>query len=522
MRAFVFAFLLAAASSALLTPLVRALALKLGAVSNPGGRNINERTVPRLGGIAIALGFLIPLATIFPAESAVAAVLRGESRKLIGLLAGAALMAGVGVLDDTKRVRALHKLLVQIVAGAIAYSVGFHIDAVTLPIFGNLSMGIFALPVTVIWIVGIVNAINLIDGLDGLAAGVVFFAGVTNFVVAWVTGDTFLSALMATMLGAVLGFLFFNFNPARIFMGDSGSYFLGFLLGTLSLEGSSQKASTTVSILVPILALGLPIFDTLFAMGRRFLERRPLFSPDRGHVHHRLLDMGLTHKRAVLLLYSVSVIFTVAAIGVSLGRAWQVGVAILVASVVLVGLVRFVGYFEYLFLMHRQRARVRSPDVEVLRRALPAVTGLFAAAMSEEAVWRVLEGVLVRADLAAVELRAAVPRESLAVRSPAPLKIWARDIELEPEVAVWAQFPIGEDRVARASLRFRWGNPTGEVPPQAEVLLQVMVDVITSALVRAGSAFAPLPATAPLPDRISSERISSDRISAHEPMVVEP
>jgi UDP-GlcNAc:undecaprenyl-phosphate GlcNAc-1-phosphate transferase len=520
-RAFVFAFLLAAASSAVLTPLVRVLALRLGAVSNPGGRNVNERTVPRLGGIAIALGFLIPLATIFPSESAVASVLRGDSRKLIGLLAGAVLMVGIGVLDDTRRVRALNKLLVQVVAAAIAFSVGFHIDAVRLPLLGNLSMGIFALPVTVIWIVGIVNAINLIDGLDGLAAGVVFFAGVTNFVVASVTHDVFLSALMATMLGAVLGFLFFNFNPARIFMGDSGSYFLGFLLGTLSLQGSSQKASTTVSILVPILALGLPIFDTLFAMGRRFLERRPIFSPDRGHVHHRLLDMGLTHRRAVLVLYSVSVTFTVAAIGVSLGRAWQVGVAILVASAVLVGLVRFVGYFEYLFLMHRQRAHVRSADVEVLRRVLPGVPALFAVATSEDAVWRTLEGLLEPAGLVAVELRVAVPRESLMARAVAPLKAWARDVDLDPEVAVSTQFPIGEDRVARGSLRFRWCNASGEVTPQAEVLLQVLVDVIAGALVRVDSSFAPLPLSAPFANRASPERTSTERISVHEPIAVD-
>ncbi len=504
MRAFVFAFLLAAVSCALLTPIVRGLALKVGAISNPGGRNINERAIPRLGGIAIAAAFLIPLVTIFAAESTVAAVLRAEWRKLAGLLLGAFLLAGVGVLDDTRRVRALHKLLAQVVAATIAYVAGFHMDAVRLPLVGNLSMGVFGLPVTVLWIVGIVNAINLIDGLDGLAAGVVFFAGITNLVVAIVSHDIFLSALMATMLGAVLGFLFFNFNPARIFMGDSGSYFLGFILGTISVAGSPQKATTTVSILVPILALGLPIFDTLFAMARRFLERRPIFSPDRGHVHHRLLDMGLTHRRAVLLLYAVSVTFTAAAIGVSLGRSWQVGMAILVASTVLIGLVRFVGYFEYLFLMRRQRARMRSPDAEALRRVLPTIPGLFAVAATDEAVWQILEELLPAAGIAAVEV--------VMVADPVHKKLLTWLAAPEGEAMASVRFPLGEDRLARAELRFRWSNATGDVSLQTEVLLQVIVDVVAGALTRANSPFASAP---PL------ERASTDRLSSPQPVQAE-
>src|SRR5690606_22890845 len=143
----------------------------------------------------------------------------------------------------------------------------------------------------------------LIDGLDGLAAGVVFFAGVTNFVVAYISGSVMTALIMAAMLGSVLGFLIYNFNPARIFMGDSGSYLLGYVLAVTALAGASQKASTAVALLVPIVALGVPIFDTLFTIVRRFLERRPIFSPDRGHVHHRLLDLGLTHRRAVVILY---------------------------------------------------------------------------------------------------------------------------------------------------------------------------------------------------------------------------
>jgi UDP-GlcNAc:undecaprenyl-phosphate GlcNAc-1-phosphate transferase len=487
MRAFVFAFLVAAATTALLTPFVRRFATRIGAVSNPGGRNVNERSVPRLGGIAIAVGFAVPLVALFALQSAVAATLRYEAHKVAGLLAGALLLAGVGVLDDTRRLRAGHKLLGQVAAASLAYAAGYHIDSVTLPLFGALSMGVFALPVTVLWVVGVVNALNLIDGLDGLAGGIAFFAGVTNLVVASVSHDVFQSAVMATMLGSVLGFLVFNFNPARIFMGDSGSYFLGFILGTTSLTGSTQKTSTAVAILVPVLALGLPIFDTLFTIVRRFLERRPIFSPDRGHIHHRLLDMGITHRRAVLILYGVSFVFTAAAIGVSLGRSWQVGVAILVASAVLVGLVRFVGYFEYLLLMRRQRARSRSPEVDTLRRLVPDLRALFDAASTEDDVFEALERVGAVGKLTAVELVESGAKQ--------PLRRWATSEPVsDPSLVVSARYPLGDDFSSRADLRFRWESTTADVSPQMEVLLQVLVDVVLAALLRVGSRIAtPLP-----------------------------
>jgi UDP-GlcNAc:undecaprenyl-phosphate GlcNAc-1-phosphate transferase len=483
-------------TTALLTPLVRRLALRIGAVSNPGGRNVNERSVPRLGGIAIAIGFLVPLVWLTLTDSTVAETLRLEGRKIAGLLAGALLLVVVGVLDDTRRLRASHKLLAQVAAASLAYAAGYHIKSVALPLLGSLSMGVFALPVTVLWIVGVVNALNLIDGLDGLAGGIAFFAGITNFVVAWVSKDVFQGALMATMLGAVLGFLVFNFNPARIFMGDSGSYFLGFVLATTSLAESTHKTSTAVAILVPVLALGVPIFDTLFTMLRRFLERRPIFSPDRGHVHHRLLDMGITHRRAVLLLYGVSIVLTAAAIGVSLGRSWQVGVAILVASVVLVGLVRFLGYFEYLLLMRRQRARLRSPETESLRRLIPELVALFAAAASEDDVFAVLATVGERAKLAAVEV----------VESGAttPSHRWDSNRGVgDISEQVSAQYPLGEDRLARADLRFRWHSPTGDVSPQMEVLLQVLVDIALNALRGVGSRLVVPAALAVEADRIS-------------------
>ena len=439
-------------------------------------------------------------------ESSVGMVVQADPLQVIGLLGGALIVFVVGVLDDTRRVSALYKLYAQIAAATLAYICGFRIDAISVSLGSSMSMGIFALPVTVLWIVGIVNAINLIDGLDGLAAGIVFFAGVTNFVVAYLAGNILLAVVMAVMLGAVVGFLFFNFNPARIFMGDSGSYFLGFLLGTSSITG--YKASTAVALLVPMIALGVPIFDTLFTIVRRFLERRPLFSPDRGHIHHRLLDMGLTHRRAVLTLYAVSIVFTVAAIAISVGRSWQVGVAIFVASVVAVGLFRSAGYFDYLVRLNRQKVRVRVADTEMLRRSVPRALASLVTATSEPQVWSTLEEMVSAAGLANAEVRD---------EGGASVHTWSAQPTVKRDELVSARFPIGPDRTARTSIVFRWQAAEREVNPQTEILLQVAVDALADALSRSRSACAPRPPEPPeTPEPREETAIASEgaRVSA--------
>jgi len=483
MRTFLASFLVALVTGALLVPVIRRVAMRLGAVSIPGGRHVHKESIPRLGGVAIFFAFFAPIALLFLVETGVAETLRSEWQKAVGLLLGGSLMCAVGALDDTKGLRALHKLGAQVVAACVAFAFGFRIVAVSLPIVGDLQMGVFALPITVLWIVGIINAINLIDGLDGLAAGVAIFAAITNFVVAYLAGSVLVGLLMSAMLGAALGFLIYNFNPARIFMGDSGSYFIGYVLAVTSLAGALQKASTTVSLLVPVVALGVPIFDTLFAMVRRFLERRPIFSPDRGHIHHRLLDMGLTHRRAVLIIYGVSVVFTVSAIAISLGRSWEVGIALVCSSAVLLGLVRFVGYFEYLHLSRRQKARFRSRHAELLRRLIPDVPALFARAETEDEVFAVLNEIAERGKLGYIDV--------LALDDERRLSRASFDLESSPRTQVAARFPLGEDHAARASIEFAWNSDFEDVSPQTEILLQVIADVMSQRLTAVRSAYAP-------------------------------
>lgn len=488
MRAFLAVFVIAALCCAALTPLARWLAYRLGAVSQPGGRHVHLGATPRLGGVAIFVGLAVPMIALFFAKSAVADTLRASGNRFLGVMIGATIMCAVGLVDDTRGLRALHKLYLQIGAASIAFVCGLRIDGVSLPLLGDLSMGAFAYPVTILWIVGVINAINLIDGLDGLAGGVAFFAALTNFTVAYMTGSQFVALTMAAMLGSLIGFLFWNFNPARIFMGDSGSYLLGYVLATSSLAGSLQKASTTVALLVPILALGVPLFDTIFTMVRRFLERRPLFSPDRGHIHHRLIDMGITHKRAVLLIYAVSVVFTAAAIATSLGRSWQVGVALIAASAALIGLVRFVGYFDYLHQLRRQTLRVRARHAELLRRSLPGVNAYFASD-SEEGVWMGLEGLCADADLHSIELLSAVGKaEAIERRWGSEL----HDRRSRDYVVVHTTFALGEH-----TLRFVWHAEHGDVSPQVDILLQVVVDVLETHLARVGSTVVAIAARAP-------------------------
>jgi UDP-GlcNAc:undecaprenyl-phosphate/decaprenyl-phosphate GlcNAc-1-phosphate transferase len=375
MRTYLAAFFVALVVAGCLTPLVCKLAYRLGATSHPGGRHINSLAVPRLGGLALSAATLSPIVALFIVDSEVARIIRVWKTSALALVVGAFFMCLVGAWDDARGLRAGPKLAAQVVAAAFAFAYGFRIDGLLVPFFGSVALGEFAPLVTVLWIVGITNAVNLIDGLDGLAAGVVFFAAATNLIVALLSGpglgSVFVCLVMASLMGALFGFLFYNFNPARIFMGDSGSYFLGYTLALTSLLSPIQKASTAVSLVIPVLALGLPIFDTLLSIARRYIARKPVFSADRGHIHHRLLDRGLTHRRTVVTLYGITFLFAGFAIATTIGRAWIAGMAVLGASAVLFGLVRFLGYFDSAQQAVRVSLHTYDPLTEQLRHMIP-------------------------------------------------------------------------------------------------------------------------------------------------------
>lgn len=488
MKSYVLACLISLVLSVLVTPLCRRFALRIGAVSTPGGRHVHGRAIPRLGGIGLAFAWAVPVVALSLHDPIVMRAVEDKWLQILTVVGGGAAICTVGALDDVRGLRSFYKLAAQVTVAVIAFVCGFQIQAVQLPLFGTLQMGVFALPVTVLWIVGVTNAVNLIDGLDGLAAGVTFFAAFTSFVIASISGSVFVALTMAALMGALVGFLFFNFNPARIFMGDSGSYFLGFVLASTALAGGGlqQKASTAVSLLVPVLALGVPIFDTFFSMFRRVLERRPIFSADRGHVHHRLLDLGLTHRRAVVFLYGISSLLAAGAIAVSLGRSWHVGLALLSVSIVFVGFVRFLGYFEYLHFRKRQRARLRDPFTENLRRVVPGLIVSLSSASSEDSALNVIGRLTTETTMMCVEV--------LPITEGGPLRCWtAPGADCNRRDLVEVVFPIGLEASAISSVRFRWSCEVEDPAPQVDMLLQILVDSLAGVLLAFESNLLPAP-----------------------------
>ncbi len=306
MQLYLLMFGIAFVVSLAVTPWVARLAFRIGAVDKPDKRKIHDKIMPRLGGLAVFAGFL-----------AAASLLLGEGPKVTGLLLGGTTILLLGIADDVYSLSPKVKLLGQALAAAIVVYFGIRIEFLNNPFDGYFYLeflGIsFGAPLTVFWIVAVTNAVNLIDGLDGLASGVSTIALLTFSFIAYQIGQPTVSLLAFALAGAVLGFLRYNFYPARIFLGDSGSMFLGFMVSVLAVFGL-LKGVAMVAFVVPIVVLGVPIFDTCFAIFRRYCEHKPIFQADKRHIHHRLLGRGLSHRQAVLVIYGLSLFFSVSAL----------------------------------------------------------------------------------------------------------------------------------------------------------------------------------------------------------------
>ena len=326
------AFAVAAVLSYFFTPPVKNFAHKVGAIDVPkDARRMHKKPIPRLGGLAIYGGFLCSI------------LIFGQlDETMLCVLLGAAIIVALGIFDDVLALGAKLKFVVQIVAAAIPVCIG----DLQIGLFTNLNplsdtpfvhLGILAVPVTIIWIVGITNAVNLIDGLDGLAVGVSSIAAITMLAVALLTGNMPIAITMAALAGACIGFMPYNLNPAKIFMGDTGSTFLGYMLATVSIMGLF-KFYAVISFAVPFLILGLPIFDTANAIIRRVAAGRSPMSPDRGHVHHKLIDMGFNQKQAVAILYAISATLGLTAVVLtSSGEVKAIVLLLAVLAAILVG-----------------------------------------------------------------------------------------------------------------------------------------------------------------------------------------
>lgn len=344
---YLFLFAVSLIITTLLTPLMRDGLRALGLVDHPDlHRKLHGSPVPRLGGFPISIAFFTSILLLHWAPTTLAAIFRQQAGEVYKIFLPSLLILAVGTWDDLRGTTPYVKLAVQCAAGAWLFFQGLRIEHIGVLGTPGLDLGIFSLPVTLLWIVAITNAFNLVDGLDGLASGVAFFASTTMFVVALIQKNIHLGILTASLAGATLGFLRYNFNPATVFLGDSGSMFLGFLLASFAVLWSS-KTSTLVAVAAPVFALGLPVVEVVLSVFRRFVRGQPILAGDREHIHHRLLNLGLTPRRAVVVLYAVCTLFSIASLLLANWQTRDVGLVLLV----LIGAgwlgVQQLGYHEF-------------------------------------------------------------------------------------------------------------------------------------------------------------------------------
>ena len=323
------AFLMAASIVFYVTPTVGNIARMMGAMDEPNARKIHEDPTPRLGGLAIFFGFIIPALLFLPL-----------TRELKGIVVGATIITLFGAVDDFRGTTPLVKFGGQIIAAGCLVWYGVHIDYFTLPLFGTVEFGpALAIPLTMIWVVTVINVVNFIDGMDGLAAGVCTIAAGTFAVIAISLGRPEAGILAAILAGTTLGFLRHNFFPASIFMGDSGSMLLGFILASVTVQGV-LKSVAAVTLVIPLLIMGVPMFDLSLTIMRRVKNGQNIFQPDRGHLHHRLFNIGFSQRKAVLVLYAWCTLMS----SLALSMRFAPGFVTVILAAVVIGVSLYLTY----------------------------------------------------------------------------------------------------------------------------------------------------------------------------------
>lgn len=339
MKTYFALFLISATASLVLTPLLRRLCERYAWLDEPrDNRRVHLTAVPRLGGVAIFLSLGLALSALPLVNNLLTQALRPQLRGIIVFLICGFLVLALGVYDDLRGANAWVKFSGLVSATVLFYFLGGRIEGLSIPFVGNVVLHpVAGFILTMIWVVGIANAFNLIDGVDGLATGSALFSSLVLLTVSLIQGNALVAVIALVLTGALAGFLRYNFNPASIFLGDSGSLFVGFALAALSVQGS-QKASTAVAVAIPILAFGLPVVDTSVAIARRFISGKPILEGDREHIHHMLLERGWSQRRVVLVLYAVSALFGMLAMlfvnsgsGLTAVVLFVVGVAVVLA-----------------------------------------------------------------------------------------------------------------------------------------------------------------------------------------------
>ena len=309
MKTYILTYLGSLVLSLILTPAIIMLAVRYELFDRTEPRKVHSGRIARIGGLAIFISMMCMVAAVYLLPNRIGENVRQFGTKVLALLGGATLVFITGLVDDIKPVRTWIKLLTQTAAAILVCAFGIRIKVINIPDLFSLDFGVFSWPFTILWIVGVTNAVNFIDGLDGLAAGICAIACGTIAALAIYFEQTVLCVMMLALAGGLTGFLFFNFNPAKIFMGDCGSLFLGFTIASATVM-CTAKSQALVGFALPLLAMGIPIFDTLFIMLNRFGDKKPVYMPDTEHFHHRLLRLGLKQRHVAVLAYIVTLLAT--------------------------------------------------------------------------------------------------------------------------------------------------------------------------------------------------------------------
>ncbi len=472
MKTYIAGFLFGFLVALLATPLVRRVSFALGFVDQPDPeRKIHVAPIPRTGGVVLLAAVLLPLASFyfFQDRAAVGAVLMAPGN-LRGIFLGAVLVCGLGLVDDVRGMHAGVKLLGQAAIALIMYVFEFRIDVMGNPFGAPIDLGWACLPATVIWYVAVMNAMNLIDGLDGLASGLGLVTTLVLFASGVFTGNSVLGTVSAILAGSLAGFLVFNFNPARIFLGDSGSLLLGFLLATFSIMARS-KGQTAVALFMPALALGVPFLDVALSVLRRVASRRPLFQGDRKHIHHLLLERGYSPRKVALILYGVAGFFGLVALSSMLSQDATATVVLLVALLgAVIVLVRFLGYHQMAWLSRGEACRLDSPEAVRLREMIQELVRL-----PSGRGWQDFGAVMMRHGLQGFHVfqRDGQNRHALfsmdgAVGNHGPAS----------RLTASFQVPLPDGKAAE--MLFQWAGEPGRfaVRPHEEAMLRVVADLV--------------------------------------------
>lgn len=475
MKTYLIAFIVSGLVAGVLTPLVARLGYRIQALDLPGeARKIHTRAVPRIGGVAVVIAFFVPIIGLAIYTNRVSSLLYADGRLVVAFFAGSLGILALGVYDDIRGAGAKLKLLVQGTIAVAVWYAGFRIEVLGNPFGQAIQLGALSLPLTMLWIVGIVNALNLIDGLDGLASGVALFACIVLFGVALVDNTILLCLLLSGLGGALVGFLFFNFNPAKIFLGDSGSMFLGFVLSIASVW-TQRKGPTAAALLIPVLALGVPILDTTLSVVRRVGRGQSPFTADRDHLHHRLLAVGHTHRGAVLSLYTASAVFALGGLAMLNNNMTHRVIALSTVVVVVVILLRKVGVF---------RVPVVEPVMAApggaMRDELRCATRRIRIAADEDEAWRELVDIADRLGIKELRLAWRVSGERQNVynwpRQPEPEAVgpydWHKRMELGEAGNQFGDLAI-VDR----------DRSNGRREPEAEAFRSLAVELLAEALI---------------------------------------